>query len=220
MASEISEHFPNKHVTIVHSGPYLMNRSRAPKGSVEYTSEFFAQRNVTVLLNERVVSKKDDGLFNQSDVVESTFVTDKGTEIDADLVFWCTGITGTAKEVIGNCEFAYAIDQSGFARVDPYLRLEGCDNIFACGDVTNIKEEKLAQNAEYNSALVAKNIYRTEHKQPLIAYETKSRPIVVSLGDYDGFFQWNYFNRDWIIRGFFSSLMKSFVEKKVMAELS
>lgn len=205
--------------------------------------EFFEKRNVNVLLNERVVSKKDDRLFNASDVVESTFVTDKGTEIEADLVFWCTGktncflsiseqkthfcwkniqigITGTAKEVIGNCEFAYAIDKSGFAKVDPYLRLEGCDNIFAAGDVTNIREEKLAQNAEYNSSLVATNIYRSEHKQSLIAYEPKSRPIVVSLGDYDGFFQWNFMNRDWTLRGFFSSLMKSFVEKKVMAELS
>ena len=65
----------------------------------------------------------------------------------------------------------------------PTLQLEELDNIFSMGDVANLEEEKLAQNAKYHASVVAKNIKKiNRRKSNLSQYKIEERAMVISLG--------------------------------------
>lgn len=54
-------------------------------------------------------------------------------------------------------------------QVNPDLRLVGSENVFAAGDISDVKEEKLAYRAERHAGVIAGNI-RALAKDPKVAY--------------------------------------------------
>ena len=111
--------------------------------------------------------------------------------------------------------FAACRDERGFVKVNAFLQIEGYPNIFACGDVASIREEKLAQNAENSASVVIHNCIRSFiHNKPhkLKQYKPVLRPMIISLGKYDGYFLFG----KWNLPGIIPALMKVVVELKVM----
>ena len=129
------------------------------------------------------------------------------------MAFLCTGITPNYDFM--KKSFRDKLNSKGFIKVNEHLQLEGYDNIFAVGDVSNRAEEKTAQNAERQARVVVKNIFALEKNGNLIQYHSKRTPLVISLGKCNGILSFGNF----VLTGFIPALLKLFIEKREMRKL-
>ncbi len=197
LAAEIATHHKNKNLTIVHSRPYLMERQN--EKARKYAERYLMGKGVRVIFNERAMEKK--GKY---------YVTDKGTKIKTDLAFLCTGIAPNFEFLQEN--FSSFLNEKNQIKVNGFLQVENHGNIFAAGDITSINEEKLAQNAEKQGRVAAKNIIRLISGKPLKEYQSNPRVMVISLGQWDGLLTYKDFSLGGIIPG----IMKTIIEWKTM----
>ncbi|MBR9703595.1 FAD-dependent oxidoreductase, partial [Candidatus Woesearchaeota archaeon] len=196
LAGELVTKYPKKDIVIVHSRDSLMQRSCEPVK--RHAEKWLRKLGVEIHLNERVLETH-----------RKTFQTDKGKHIRADLAFLCTGIIPNTEFL--KKSFPDAVDKKCLL-VDEYLRLQGSHHIFVGGDITNIPEEKLAQNAEKHAELIVDNICREHMGKTLCAYKTKQRPMIISLGKWHGMFTY----KNICVHGLIPAFLKSFVEWRTM----
>lgn len=195
LAAEIVQHFPHKTITLVHAQAELLERT--PAKARRYAEAFLRKRGVELIFRERVTETKHKGKY----------VTDAEREIPADLVFLCTGIAP-------NSELMNDKDLNGkkFVKVNEFLQLTADQQIFAAGDVNDVKEEKTAQSAEKQAGVVVENIRALAEGRELQRYVSKPRPMVISLGKWDGIF----IHKNFVLNGVVPSLMKQLIEWKTM----
>jgi len=200
LAAEIIEHFPTKDLTLVHSNQQLMHRS--PQRAIKYAESYFMRNGVRLVMGQRVVAH--EGSF---------FATDKGTLIEADLAFVCTGNIPNSDFMQQSC-FADKLNPNGFVQVNDFLQLNGYRNIFVAGDITDIpqEEEKLCQTAGAEVSVVIKNLECMLGNAPLHKYIPAKCPMLISLGKVDGILTY----RGFALTGFLPAVMKEFVEWKEM----
>lgn len=192
LAGEICFAFPDKEITIVHSKDRLIERNN--QKAISYAHKFLESHGVKILFNEKLEEGK-----------RSKFVTSKGTKLDADIAFLCTGIKP-------NFDFLPKdfLDSQGGVKVNDCLQVFGQEKVFAAGDVVSIKEEKTAQTAERHAEVVVENIRALEFgSRRLRNYSGgKKRPLLISLGAKKGILSWG----DFVLTGRVPAWMKSFVE--------
>jgi len=194
LAAEICTHC-NKRVKLIHSHEKLMERNNIK--SSKYAEKFLKKRGVDIIFNERVKEFK-----------KGKVITEKGNKLDCDFAFFTVGITPNFEFMKKN--FSEKLEKG--IKVDQHLRVIGMKNIFAAGDIVNIKEEKTAQNAEHHANIVVKNIKNLESGINLKNYESKKRLFVISLGKYNGIIEYKNF----ILTGFLPALAKWGIERMVM----
>nr|GLL43231.1 apoptosis-inducing factor homolog B [Ipomoea trifida] len=178
LAAEIAIEFPAKKVTLVHDGSRLLKfigRNAAGKAL-----DWLRSKNVGVKLRQSVdPNSVSDG--------SKTYVSSRGETIQADCVFLCTGKpAGSAwlKETM----LKDSMDNLGRLKVDEGLRVKGHRNIFAIGDITDVKEIKQGSSALKHALIAAKNLKMMmmssgQRDGKLAAYNRRSSPTVtVSLG--------------------------------------
>lgn len=202
LAAEISTHYKEKEITIVHSGDKLIGRNKGK--TIRHAEEFLKKRGVKIIYNERVIDAKENG---------KTYHTDKNREIKTDLAFLCTGITPNFEFM--NKNFKNKLNYKNFIKVNEYLQLEGTKNIFVAGDVNSTEVEKTAQNSEIQARIVLKNILSLENNRKLKKYKQHKTPLVISLGKFNGVFESNYF----VFTGLIPGIMKTLIEKREMLKL-
>jgi NADH dehydrogenase FAD-containing subunit len=112
--------------------------------------------------------------------------TDKGEEIEADLVYVCTGFIPNTE--IFSKYLSEDIDKSGCINVTENLRLAKHPNVFVAGDIANVPEEKLAQSAGQQTAEIRENIRNILAKEGLKKYVPGKRGGTVYLGSTGSFF--------------------------------
>ena len=108
--------------------------------------------------------------------------------------------------------FCDRLEENGLIKVNEYLQLEGENNIFAAGDINNVKEEKTAQNAEKHAEIIASNIIMLENGKELSKYYSRKRPLVISLGKYSAIFE----GKRIVFFGFIPAFLKFFIEWVIM----
>ncbi len=193
VAGEIATEYPEKKVIIVHSKNRLIERNSI---YVSKMAEYFLKRkNVKIIYNEKIVQNKNN-----------IFITSKKQKINADIAIWCAG---------NKCESSLLNDfkdnifsKKGCLKVDEYLRLKGYDNIFVGGDITDINEEKTAQNSKRHAKFITKNINNIIDNKNLKEYKKFKGPIFISLGPKKGIFVFgkiSYF-------GYLPNFFKNFIE--------
>ena len=193
LAAEIATHYQNKNITLVHSKPYLMERQN--EKTRKYAEDFLRERGVKIILNENAAKREG-----------RNYVTDKGTKIRTDLAFLCTGITPNFEFMKKN--FPSYLNEKNQIKVNSFLQLEGHENIFSAGDIAAIPEEKLAQNAEKQGSIVAKNIINLGRGRNLEEYKSNPRVMVISLGKWDGILTYKNMAVTGIIPGVLKTLIK------------
>ena len=197
LASEIICKYKDKKITLIHSKTRLMKRT--PFKASRYAENFLKKRNVDIIYNERVIENN-----------KNIFTTDKKTVISPDLVFWCTGIKTNFEFLLK--DFRNCLNEKNHVKVNNYLQVNNCNNIFAAGDITDIKEEKTAQNAKNQAKIILNNINTLESKKPLREYKIKKTALVISLGKYHGILCYKNF----VFTGFLPGILKAIIEKKEM----
>jgi len=200
LAAEIIEEYPSKKVSIVHEQGELIERN--PKKARDYAYEFLNNRNVNIRFNELFLGSAGKNLYK----------TDKGNKIKADLVFLCTGIKPNYW-CMGK-SLSYCLNERKEIIVNEYLQVKGLSNIFAAGDITDVREEKTAQNAEKQAEIAAKNIINIEKGKALKKYLSKPRIMVINLGKWHGILVYKNF----VLTGLIPGVLKGIIEWKEMRE--
>ena len=197
LAAEIIEAYPDKDVTVVHSKGELIDRN--PQKARMYAQRFLEKRGVKIVFNERIV--KNEG---------TSHITKSGKKYTADLTFLCVGITPNYEYMNKHC--STSLNERNYICVTPELQVEGYNNVFAAGDITNIPEEKTAQSAEKQAMVVVQNILSLEQGKSLKQYKPQGKPMLISLGKRNGIFVHNNF----VVTGKLPGALKNTVEWKTM----
>ncbi len=200
LAAEISTNFKDKDVLIVNSRQRLVHRSNAKTS--KYIEEFLKNRGVRILLNEKV-----EGIKNSRH-----FITRGGNKIEVDMAFISTGVEPNFEFMKKN--FSKNLNDKGYVKVNSFLQLNGIKNIFAAGDIIDVKEEKTAQNAERHAEIIVHNLRALELGGKLKEYKVKKIPFVISLGKYNGIFEYGNF----VFAGKVPALIKWLIEKWTMVK--
>lgn len=197
LAAEIATNY-KKEMILIHSKERLIPRINL-KAS-KYAEKFLRKYNVNIILNERVIKsyKNNHNIKNKI--------------INSDITFYCLGITPNS--IFMERNFKNFLDEKKFIKVNNYLQLDGFNNIFVAGDVNNINEEKLAQNAEIHAKIISKNIINIENNKPLLNYNPKPRVVVISLGKYNGILAYKNITMTGIIPGILKNLIEFWIIKK------
>lgn len=160
-ATEIACRHPDKKITIIHSRDKLFEGPFKPAYGEKM--EAHLKRgfpNVTLLKNERLMPVEADG---GEDAAQKKYivpaggkvVTQKGTEVPCDLLFWCVG--GKMNTTSYEEHFAAAMDK-GQLKVDEFLQVQGHPKIFAAGDICNAGPSGTIHFATQHGDSIATNI--------------------------------------------------------------
>ncbi|KAH9317367.1 hypothetical protein KI387_019136 [Taxus chinensis] len=174
LAGEITVDFPYKKVILIHKGSRLID-FLGPKAS-QKTLDWLVSKKVEVHLNECI------DLESLSDS-STTYTTQSGMNLSADCHFVCVG-RHVASSWLQESVFKESVNKQGHLKVDESLRLRGKTNVFAVGDITDIKEIKQGFLAEKQAKVVASNIQTLLNSsgQKLKTYKAASPMGIVSLG--------------------------------------
>jgi len=180
LVGEIVVDFPDKKVTLVHSGQRLLE-FLGTKVSDKTLKWLKSKKNVEVILKDRI---EIEGLAGPE------YVTKNGTRITADAHFVCVG-KRVASSWLRSSDLSHLIDGEGRLKVDANMRLEGKSNVFAVGDIANTKEIKQGYLASMQATVVVENIKKLikggSKASKLAEYKPTKSPLgVVSLGRYEG----------------------------------
>lgn len=197
LAAEICTHSKDKKIKLIHLGQSLIERNSAK--SQKYVEEFLIKHDVEVIFNEKI-TKEGKNIFS----------TDKGREIKPEMAFMCVGIIPNSDFMKKN--FSKCLDERGAIKVNKFLQVVGHENIFAVGDINDLAVEKTAQNSLYQGIKAAKNLILLEKKKELVEYKGIQIPMVISLGKWNGIFEWKNF----VVTGILPGLLKHLVEMKNM----
>ncbi len=176
-AGEIASAYPAKTVSLVDPSPALVPNFK--KGLGKHLTADLRALGVRLLLGERMTRLPPrHNLAQTGPLIMERYTTDKGTSIEADLVFINFGVTPNTDLL--KAGFGAHLDQGGRIKVNKHLQLEGHPSIFAIGDITNIPEPKLASAARVHGATVAENIQRLAASNgTLKSHEPIKTPLVV-----------------------------------------
>ncbi|CAG8565226.1 5614_t:CDS:2, partial [Paraglomus brasilianum] len=183
LAGEIKTTYKDKEVTVVHPHELLINDSFPKKFRKQATARLKAL-GVNVILNERVQFSASD--IGSGDTTVS-LVTDKGTKIESDAQLVATGIHVNSG-LAGTLNSELIESGTGLVKVRPTLQLdhEGYEHIFGLGDVTSVKETKMAFRAGLQADVVVKNIVALTSEKKLIEYKSGPPLMFLTLGKTGG----------------------------------
>ena len=178
IAAEILEEQPGKRLTLVHSGPALLEATT--EGPRRYAEAFLRGRGAKVLLGQRAECSAD-----------------------ADLTLACHGYRIDTSYLQN---WPGVLDSQGRVQVGPSLQMSGTTNVFAAGDITALPEPKLGMWAGKHAETVIANL-RTLMKDgsgELRTYRpaTGSQVMLVTLGRRHGagHLPFGDFSNPWLAR--------------------
>ncbi|UJR12396.1 hypothetical protein I4U23_016573 [Adineta vaga] len=186
LCGEIATDFPDKEITLVHSGSTLFQPNVFKEEFYNNVRRQLEQIGVEILFNDRINVTNDSNTKLPVNYISGrkTFITqNKKQSLTADLTFICTGARVNNKSLMTG-DLANKIDpQNGRLKVDNHLQVEGYTNIFAVGDISN-KEDKMAYYAGNQAEYVASLIRIIEGKKSYPKqYQSSQYPgMVVTIG--------------------------------------
>ncbi|KAL3850261.1 hypothetical protein ACJIZ3_012143 [Penstemon smallii] len=183
LSAEIAVDFPDKKVTLVHQGSRLLEFIGPKAGNK--TLEWLKSKRVEVKLEQSID-------LDKSSEARKTYVTKSGERIKADCLFLCTG-KPPGSEWLEETFLKNNIDGFGRLKVDEYMRVKGYKNIFAIGDITDVKENKQGYLAQKHALIAAKNLklmMSGGKENKMAIYKPSSVKVLVSLGRHDAVAQY------------------------------
>lgn len=176
MAGEVISAYPETKVTMVHSRERVLH-SLTKESASQYAFQWIVSRGGKVILSDRVKSGTPENA--------TSIETEKGQNLTADLIYWCTGSPVNTEYMRAN--FASALDDAGLIKVDEYLRVAGALNIFALGDVCTADRLKTGYLAMKHASIVRENVKALcKGPTPVCKYKPAKEAMFVSLGPDDG----------------------------------
>ena len=179
VAGELVDYFRSRGATasiyLVEMMPRML--PAFPHESVaNYVAKFLSVRGVAIMTETAVQG-----------VIEHEIVFEGGRELPYDIIVWTAGVKPNS--LLEKLEVPKV---KGWMKVDPYLRVEGMDDVFAVGDTAYFEREGVrsgqnVEEAEEQGKVAAENIQSTIKGRKLREYRprnTMQNPrAFISLGD-------------------------------------
>lgn len=194
-AGEIRDVWPDKKVTLIHSGTQLLNATYPDRFRRKALTSM-QNRDINVILGDQV-----DGISDVR-VVEGVITRQAQSIPDADLVVPCFGPRPNTGFIASS--LADAVTSAGLVSVRPTLQLKSYPHIFAVGDVIDWKEQKQAAKTGAHASVVAENVLAllTDSDKPLKIYKGSKEMIVITNGSEGGLVYlgilWGIVLGDWV----------------------
>jgi NADH dehydrogenase FAD-containing subunit len=188
IAAELRETLPGVSVTLVHGSAKLLDR--APSKFPSWAESFLVSSGVSIVLDDMVLDPAPG-----CQPTDGKVRTRNGRMIEAQVVIWAGGVKPVTDFVAKS--WPAAVQSDGMLRVDRYLRLEGHQNVFVAGDVTNLPEGRLAIISGLHAKSIAANLkaivtakvpalVKLRPYKPALPGKGMGKLMVVSLGRNDG----------------------------------
>jgi len=179
VAGELVDYFRSRGATasiyLVEMMPRML--PAFPHESVaNYVAKFLSVRGVAIMTETAVQG-----------VIEHEIVFEAGRKLPYDIIVWTAGVKPNS--LLEKLEVPKV---KGWMKVDPYLRVEGMDDVFAVGDTAYFEREGVrsgqnVEEAEEQGKVAAENIQSTIKGRKLREYRprnTMQNPrAFISLGD-------------------------------------
>lgn len=108
--------------------------------------------------------------------------TEQGDPVEGDLWFQCYG-SQPASGFLFNTDYEGILNTDGTIKVRPTLQVVGHDNVYAVGDITDVRESKRADAARHQARVVISNIAnQIEGNDADVAYQPTKEWVVLPLG--------------------------------------
>jgi NADH dehydrogenase FAD-containing subunit len=182
LAAEIATDFPGKEITLVHNQTTLIQPNIYQEKCYARSQEHLEKLNVKIIFNDRIEIPNHQHL----NYIEGkqTYTTQRSkTNITADLAFICTGAHVNNKSVLNSPLKSKINLRTGRILVNNYLQVDGFENIFAIGDISD-KEAKFGYFAGEQGEYVAKLISLIQRNKPYPKeYQIHANPAMfLSIG--------------------------------------
>jgi NADH dehydrogenase len=151
--------------------------SACPHGNVaNYVEKFLAARGVAMMMETAV-----------QEVREHEILFKDGRKLPYDLIIWTAGIKPNSL-----LEKLDLPNERGRLKMDPYLRVDGFEEVFAVGDTASFERGgacsgQNVEEAENQGKVAAENILRAINGEQLREYRPKNTiqapRALISLGD-------------------------------------
>lgn len=180
LSAEIRLARPDARVTLAHSGPALLDSTGSARAG-RRARAWLESHDVEVRLDSFMSPGNDFGTYRDA----------RGDIVDADLSFWATGTTPSTLwlRLAGHSDW---LNGAGHVKVDRMLRVEGLLDVFAVGDVNDVKELKITPAAIAQADTAAHNIRAYlrssgRHRgEPRFYRPIRRTPLIVPFGPADG----------------------------------
>ncbi|MFG2671249.1 NAD(P)/FAD-dependent oxidoreductase [Streptomyces sp. NPDC048445] len=181
LAAEIREVWPDKQVTITDPAEELL-----PGIEPEVVEDLRGQLEALNIGLRLGISLKESPETELGVAGAFTVTTTGGEEIAADIWFRAYG-TRTNSDYLADGRLTTRTPQ-GQVPVTEFLNVEGYENVYAVGDITDVAEAKMAGHAMRHAEVVVKNITaRLRCEQPAATYRPLPFPaILIPLGTKGG----------------------------------
>jgi len=171
LAGEIASAFPDKVITLAHSGDALLDtlKPKAQRKALEQLNN----RGVTVKFNRRFA--KDVDVYRCSKSNET---------LQVDLAYACVGMLPNTEFL--KAELPGVLDGSGLIKVDAYMRVEGYENLYALGDCAALDVNKHGYVASVQGGVLADSLIRSEQGKKVKPYKTPPFAVIAATGTDSG----------------------------------
>jgi NADH:ubiquinone reductase (H+-translocating) len=183
--------FGNMQIFLLEAGSKLLN-GMTEQSSAKAT-QYLEKLGVNIWCNAQV-----------SDYDGKVVTIHNGKTIRSNTLVWAAGVTGNHLEGIPEG----ALTRGNRIKVDRFNRVEGCEEIFALGDIAYMQEEdypnghpQMAQPAIQQALLLSRNLKRLERGENLKPYRYFNKGAMATIGrnlavvdlpfvSFHGFFAW------------------------------
>ena len=183
--------FSNMQIFLLEAGSKLLN-GMTEKSSAKAT-QYLEKLGVKIWLNAQV-----------SDFDGQVVTVHNGKSIRTNTLVWAAGVIGNYLEGLPE----ESIMRGNRIKVDRFNRVEGCDGIFALGDIAYMQEDaypnghpQMAQPAIQQALLLSRNIKRIEKGEASKPYSYFNKGAMATIGrnlavvdlpflSFQGFFAW------------------------------
>ncbi|MFD5056823.1 NAD(P)/FAD-dependent oxidoreductase [Streptomyces tendae] len=173
LAGEIKEVWPDKQVTIVDPADELL-----PGFKPEVVEDLRGQLDALGVEVRLGTSLAKPPSTEAGHAGAFTVATTGGDEITADIWFRAFG-TSTNSDYLADGKLTTRNAQ-GQVPVTEHLNVEGHENVYAVGDITDVAEAKMAGYAMQHAEVVAKNIIaQLKCEQPSATYQPLPFPMIL-----------------------------------------
>lgn len=173
-AGEIASAFPNKEITLAHATDTLLDNMK-PKAQRKALEQLTA-KGVKVKFNRRFA--KDGGIYRCSKSDET---------LQPDIAYVCVGMVPNTEFL--QVELSDILNDKGLVEVDPYMKVQGYDNLYAIGDCAALDNKKHGYLASVQGANLADALLKSAEGKEIKPYKTPPLVIMALTGTDTGIAQ-------------------------------
>ncbi len=154
LTGELAHAFPDLEITIVEKEADILSTPGYSEALRENISAQLEDLGVKVITGSELAFLPP---HNVGELGHFTVTTVSGETVEADMWFQCYGANANTGYLAGT-EYDSALHPDGTIAVESTLQVKGYSNVYAVGDITDVRESKRADAARQQARVVMANI--------------------------------------------------------------